>query len=238
MSPAPAGAARHPHLADPVAAGCIRVDLHLHTMWSGDAQTTPEELAAAVAETGLDVVCVTDHGALAGAQRLAASGELGCGVVVGQELRTAAGEIIGLFLSERLAFGLGPEAACEEIRRQGGIVYVPHPFDELRHALATPVLDRLVAGGLVDAVEVLNAKVKAPAANRRAADYAAAHGLAGGAGSDAHEPGALGAAFVEMAPFTDAATFLASLRGAAVRGHHYDAARAWRPRIVPSTSTP
>jgi hypothetical protein len=226
--------ARHPHLAEPIPAGRLRADLHLHTMWSGDSQTTPDELADAVSTTGIDVLCVTDHAAVAGAQRFHASGELGCRVVVGQEVRTAAGEIIGLFLTERLSFGLRPEEACESIRAQGGIVYVPHPFDELRHALRTDVLVRLTDAGLVDAVEVFNAKAS-PGANRRAQEFAAARGLPGGAGSDSHEPSAIGAAYVELADFTDAATFLTALRSASVHGHPYDAARAWRPRIVPST---
>jgi predicted metal-dependent phosphoesterase TrpH len=206
-------------------------------MWSGDSQTTPDELAGAVAETGIDVLCVTDHGSIAGAERFTASGELGCGVVVGQEFRTAAGEVIGLFLTERLPFGLRPDEACEAIRAQGGVTYVPHPFDELRHALQPAVLDRLVGAGLIDAIEVFNAKVRTPAANRRALEYARDHGLPGGAGSDSHEPSAIGAAFVEMAPFDGPDSFLASLRAGTVRGHTYDAARAWRPRIVPSTST-
>ena len=228
--------ARHPHLAVP-RVGDLRVDMHLHTMWSGDSQTTPDELAAAVAETGVDVLCITDHGAIAGAVRMAETGELGCRVIVGQEFRTAAGEIIGLFLHERLPFGLGPEQACEEIHGQGGVVYVPHPFDELRNALAPEVLDRLVDAGHVDALEVFNAKVRAPSANRRAVEYAATRGLAGGAGSDAHEPSAIGAAYVEMPDFQDPVSFLASLRVAIPHGHTYDAARVWRPRIVPSTST-
>lgn len=233
----PSAASRHPHLAAELGVGRVRVDLHVHTMWSGDAQTTPEELAGAVTETGLDVVCVTDHGAVAGAKRFVETAELGCRVIVGQEFRTGSGEIIGLFLSERLPFGLSPEQACDEIHAQGGIVYVPHPFDELRSALAGAVLDRLVDQGRVDAIEVLNAKVRAPAANRRAAEYAAAHDLAAGAGSDCHEPSALGAAYVEIEDFSGARSFLAALRAATIQGHHYDAARAWRPRIVPSIST-
>jgi predicted metal-dependent phosphoesterase TrpH len=234
--PDPAAAARHPHLAEPLRNGWVRVDLHLHTLWSGDSTTTPEELAAAVSETGLDVLCVTDHAAVGGAQRFASTGELGCRIVVGQEVRTVAGEIIGLFLSERIPFGFPPAEACAAIRTQGGLVYIPHPFDELRHALQPAVLDELVEAGLVDALEVFNAKVRAPSANRRAAEFAAAHGLPGGAGSDSHEPSALGAAFVEMEEFTDAQTFLASLSAGRVRGHHYDVARTWRPRILPSTT--
>jgi predicted metal-dependent phosphoesterase TrpH len=202
-------------------------------MWSGDATTTPDELADAVTATGVDVLCITDHGTTNGARALA--GELPCRVVVGQEVRTWAGEVIGLFLTERLPHGMPPDDAVRAIRGQGGLVYIPHPFDPLRHCLAADVLERLTADGMVDAVEVLNAKTSLAHLNAAAADFATAHGLAPGAGSDAHEPSAIGAAYMQMPDFTDAASFLASLREGVAVGHHYDAPRAWRARIVPST---
>ena len=238
MSPAPpVAAARHPHLAAPKPDGWVRVDLHSHTMWSGDATTTPDELAEAVAESGLDVLCITDHGTINGALELARSGALGCRVVVGEEVRTAAGEVIGLFLDERLPFGMKPVEAVRAIRGQGGLVYVPHPFDPMRHCLAEDALEELTAGGAIDAIEVLNAKVSLDHLNRRAAEFAATHGLPAGAGSDAHVASAVGAAYVEMPDFDDAspASFLQSLRQGRVVGHHYDAPRQWRPRVVPST---
>lgn len=223
---------RHPHLAEPRPDGWVRVDMHLHTMWSGDATTTPDELAEAVAETGIDVLCITDHSAIAGAVRLA--GELPCRVVVGEEVRTREGELIGLFLQERLPPGLPCEEVAAEIRAQGGLVYVPHPFDPLRRCLAEDALVRLAGNGLLDAVEALNAKVSLPSLNERGAAFAAEWGLAAGAGSDAHEPSAVGAAYVEMPDFADAPSFLAALSRGRVVGHHYDAPRRWRPRIVPS----
>lgn len=213
----------------------MRVDLHVHTMWSGDSTTTPDELAEAVEQSGIDVVCITDHGTIDGAVRLAGSGQLGCRVVVGQEVATASGEIIGLFLTRRIAPGLVPRAVAEAIRDQGGLVYVPHPFDDLRRALAETVMAELAGEGLIDAVEVLNAKTSQGTASSRASAFAAAHGLVAGAGSDAHVPAALGAAFLEMPAFDGADSFLAVARAGVVVGHHYDAARPWRPRIVPST---
>ncbi|HEX7166172.1 MAG TPA: PHP domain-containing protein [Acidimicrobiales bacterium] len=231
----PAASARHPHLASAVPAGWVRVDMHMHTMWSGDATTTPEELREAVAESGIDVLCITDHGTINGAVELA--GSLGCRVVVGEEVRTTAGEIIGLFLTERLPFGLNPQEAAAAIRGQGGLVYVPHPFDPMRHCMKEDAMTGLARAGALDAVEVFNAKVSLSHLNARGAAFATEHGLACGAGSDAHEPSAVGAAFVEMPDFADgdAAGFLESLRAGRVVGHHYDAPRAWRPRIVPST---
>ena len=210
--------------------------MHLHSMWSGDSTTTPAELAQAVADTGLDVLCLTDHNNITGALRLAGSGELGCRVVVGEELRTAAGEIIGLFLTDHLPFGLSPADAVSRIRDQGGLVYVPHPVDPTRHCLNADVLRGLAADGGIDAIEVFNAKSPLASLNRRAAELADELGLAGGAGSDAHVPDAVGAAFVEMADFTDAASFLTALRTAAVIGHHADPSRPWRSRVIPSTT--
>jgi predicted metal-dependent phosphoesterase TrpH len=211
--------------------------MHLHTMWSGDATTTPDELAEAVTETAIDVLCITDHGTTNGAVELA--DRLGCRVVVGQEVRTGVGEIIGLFLTERVPSGLRPEEVCVAIATQGGLVYVPHPFDPMRACLREDVLLGLVADGLVDAIEVRNAKTSLEHLNERAARFATDNDLAAGAGSDAHEPTAVGAAYVEMPDFTDgdAPSFLAALRSstAVVVGHHYDAPRVWRPRIVPST---
>lgn len=230
--PAPEALERHPHLGDPCPPGWVRVDLHSHTMWSGDCTTTPDEVEAAVRAAGIDVLCITDHHAVAGAQELAPL--LPCRVVVGEELRTHAGELIGLFLAERIPFGLSPAETARRIRAQGGIVYVPHPFDPMRRNLATDALVALAGAGLLDAVEARNAKTSLEHLNVRAAAFAERHDLAAGAGSDAHVPEALGAAYVEMPDFDGPADFLAKLREGRVVGHHWDRPRPWRPRIVPS----
>jgi len=229
----PEAIARHPHLAEPVAAGRVRVDLHSHTMWSGDSTTTADELVGAVEGSGIDVLCITDHHAIAGAVELRSI--LPCRVVVGEELRTAAGEIIGLFLSERIPNGLGHVETARAIRDQGALVYVPHPFDPMRRNLAERALYELADEGLLDAVEVINAKTSLPSLNRRAGDFAEEFDLAAGAGSDAHVPNAIGAAFVEMGDFETSVEFLAALRVGTVVGHHWDEARPWSARIIPST---
>jgi len=234
VAPSTAAAARHPHLAAPQPAGRVRVDLHTHTMWSGDSTTTPDEFADAVGASGLDVVCITDHNAIAGAEEL--RGRLDARVVVGEELRTAAGEIIGLFLSERIPMGVGHVEAARAIRDQGGVVYVPHPFDPMRRNLSEAALYELAEADLIDAIEVLNAKTSLSSLNRRAAAFAAEFGIVGGAGSDGHVPDALGAAYVEMDDFDTPMEFLAALASADVIGHHWDEPRPWTPRIVPSVT--
>lgn len=188
--------------------------------------------------TGVDVVALTDHQTVAGALELA--GRLPCRVVVGQECRTGAGELTGLFLRERVPPGLPPDEVAAAIRAQGGLVYAPHPFDRGRRGLHEDVLVALARAGALDAVEVFNAKVAEHGQNQRAAAFAAAWGLARGAGSDAHVPAAVGAACVEMDDFTDAASFLAALRSPSARvvGHHHDPPRPWSARVVPSTKRP
>jgi predicted metal-dependent phosphoesterase TrpH len=234
-APQPDAIARHPHLAAPVPAGWVRVDLHSHTMWSGDSTTTPDEVEEAVVASGLDVLCITDHHAIRGALQLAQ--RLPCRVIVGEELRTHAGEIIGLFLDERIPMGIPPAEAAAIIRRQGGVVYVPHPFDPMRRNMAEPALYDLARAGLLDAVEVINAKTSLRSLNERAALFAQEFELAAGAGSDAHVPNALGAAYVEMPDFDGPHDFLAKLRLARSVGHHWDEHRPWSPRILPSIST-
>jgi predicted metal-dependent phosphoesterase TrpH len=228
----PAAIGRHPHLAAPVGDGRVRADLHSHTMWSGDSTTTPDELVTAVAESGIDVLCITDHHAIAGAVQLRET--LPCRVVVGEELRTGAGEIIGLFLTERIPNGLGYLESARMIRDQGGLVYIPHPFDPMRRNLTERALYELAEAGLVDAVEVLNAKTSLASLNRRAAEFADEFDLAAGAGSDAHVPDAIGSAFVEMPDFDTPVEFLAALQHGSIVGHHWDEARPWSSRIIPS----
>ena len=203
-------------------------------MWSGDSTTTPDEIEEAVVEAGLDVLCITDHNAVRGAANLAK--RLPCRVIVGEELTTNAGEIIGLFLTDRIAPGTPPAEAATAIRNQGGVVYIPHPFDPMRRNMAEPALYELARANLIDAIEVLNAKTGLRSLNERAGAFAAEFDLAAGAGSDAHVPLALGSAYVEMPDFDGPADFLAKLRYGRIVGHHWDEHRPWKPRIIPSLS--
>jgi predicted metal-dependent phosphoesterase TrpH len=196
----------------------LRVDCHLHTMASGDAITTLDQLADRAATERIDVVCVTDHNETAAAMA-AASGLRGVRVVVGEEIRTQAGEVIGLFLTERIPYVLPVADAVARIRAQGGLVYLPHPYDPARGSVGEAA-DRLCADGMADVIEVFNAKIADQDLNARAAALAARWGLPGAAGSDAHDPAGIGAAYLEMPDFDGPASFLAALGGARVTGEY------------------
>ncbi len=205
-------------------------------MWSGDCTTTPDELLEAVTESAIDVLCITDHNAIAGAVELA--DRLPCRVVIGEELRVGSGEIIGLFLTERLPQGIGLIEAAQRIRDQGGVVYVPHPFDPMRNCLRPSDIDRLVAEDLVDGIEGRNSKTSLESLNAKAVRYGLDHDLFIGAGSDAHVPTAVGAAYLEMPDFETPRQFLDNARKGRIVGHHFDKPRPWTPRIVPSIVDP
>ena len=233
---AAAAIARHPHLAEPCPDGFVRVDMHSHTMFSGDSTTTLDEIIESVVEAGIDVLCVTDHNAIDGAVRLkrALEGDGVCRVIVGEEVRTHTGEIIGLFLNEKIPFGANAIDTAQQIRAQGALVYVPHPFDPLRRNLTEASLIEITGLGLVDAIEAHNSKTSLKSLNVKAAEFGNEHHLALGAGSDAHVPLALGSAYMEMPDFDGPTEFLAKLRKGRIVGYHWDEARPWSPRIVPS----
>jgi hypothetical protein len=212
-------------------AGWVRVDCHLHTVASGDSVLTVEELADRARQAGLDVVCVTDHN-VTHAAVAAAERDLGVRVIVGEEVRTPDGDVIGLFLTERVPYVLPVAEVVGLIREQGGLVYAPHPFDLGRSSLGR-VLPGLCAAGSVDVIEVFNAKIADQALNGEAARLAARFGLPGGAGSDAHDAPGVGAAYLEMPDFDGARSFLAALADARVTGEYRDHAR-WSPRRPPA----
>jgi predicted metal-dependent phosphoesterase TrpH len=200
-------------------AGRVRVDCHLHTVASGDAVLTLEELAARAQVTGLDVVFVTDHNVTEAAMAAAQRRDLGVRVIVGEEIRTPDGDVIGLFLTERIPYVLPLAEVVARIRAQGGLVYAPHPFDLVRSSTGR-VLPSLCAAGEVDVIEAFNAKVEDQALNDRAASLARSYGLPVGAGSDAHDAGGVGAAYLEMPDFDGPASFLAALADATVTGEY------------------
>jgi predicted metal-dependent phosphoesterase TrpH len=218
------------HRRDPAGSAALRrrlarralidVDLHMHTDHSHDCATPVEVLLATAREQGLGAIAVTDHNVISGALEARELAERSgpdppVKVVVGEEVKTASqGEVIGLFVQELIPRGLTLAETVAEIRRQGGVVYVPHPFDRM-HAVPDyehllPVLDE------VDAIEVFNPRVAIGAFNEEAARFAAKYRIPAGAGSDAHVAQGLGSVRVRMRDFDGPQEFLQSLRDAEI----------------------
>jgi predicted metal-dependent phosphoesterase TrpH len=198
---------------------------------SGDACTRLDELEERVESAGLDVVCITDHHAIDAAEE-ALTRDLGVRVIVGEEIRTPVGELIGLFLRERIPYVLPVEEVVSRIRRQGGLVYVPHPYDPVRAGVRGVPLKRLCEERAVDVIEAFNSKTESDAHNQEAWRTAQSYGLPVAAGSDAHDPPGIGAAWVQMPDFDGPESFLSSLGHAEIVGEY----RPHALRFVPRTS--
>jgi len=136
-------------------------------------------------------------------------------VIVGEEVKTAGqGEVIGLFIEEKIPRGLSLQETVAEIRRQGGIVYVPHPFDRMHSVPDYEHLLKIVDD--VDAIEVFNPRVAISGFNDEAARFAAKYRIPAGAGSDSHVPQGLGSVRIRMRDFDGPQEFLQSLRDAEI----------------------
>lgn len=195
--------------------GLIKVDLHVHTVYSNDCLTPPSDVLRWAKRRHLNALAVTDHNTIDGARELAAMSPLL--VIIGEEIRTARGEIIGLFLQQAIPPGLSPLETVRCIHQQGGLVYVPHPADRLRRSTLEPeALAEIV--NEVDLIEVLNARVTWSVDNQRAEELAREHRFLRGAGSDAHQGIEIGRAYLEMPAFTDAQGFLKALARAQICG--------------------
>jgi predicted metal-dependent phosphoesterase TrpH len=194
----------------------ILADLHMHTTWSHDCSIDVDELLDHAEAEGLGAIAVTDHnvfgGALEAVERARGRKLI---VIPGEEVKTdGQGEVIGLFLREEIPRGMSFGETVDAIRGQGGLVYVPHPFDRL-HAIPDPAtLHRHLAE--IDVFEVYNARLLFEGYNDEALRFARKYNLTAGAGSDAHVLQGVGTGAVRMRRFNGPEEFLLSLRSADV----------------------
>ena len=187
----------------------LRVDLHLHSDYSHDGRSSLQELVDRAGECGLDRLALTDHNVIEGALALAQlAPQL---AIVGEEAKTLEGEVIGLFITERIPPYRKPEDAMDMVHEMGGLVYVPHPLDRNRSHFRP---ERIVAlANRIDIVETYNPWCDA-AANRAAAKLAEGLGIVAATGSDSHAAHELGRSWMEMAEYEGARDFLAKLKDA------------------------
>jgi hypothetical protein len=160
----------------------MRFDLHVHSKYSSDGVLDPSEIVRIGLVKGLSGIAVTDHNTIQGGLETSRYATADFTVIVGAEIMTDKGEVTGLFLSDEIKPSTFHEVAAE-IRRQGGIIIIPHPFDSLRHS-AFAITDEYAPS--VDGIEVFNSRCVLNRYNTRARDFASKHNLALIGGSDAH----------------------------------------------------
>ncbi len=171
----------------------------------------PEQIVATCKKRGIDRLCVTDHNTMRGAFAVAElAPEL---VILGEEIMTTQGELLGYFMTEEIPPGLSPMETIERLRKQGAAISVSHPFDTHRNGHWNTA-DLTAILPYIDAIEVFNARCFTQKPNRQAQAFAAQHQLRGTVGSDAHSYIELGRATLQLAPFTTAQTFIDSLAAA------------------------
>jgi predicted metal-dependent phosphoesterase TrpH len=199
----------------------IEVDLHMHTDHSPDCATPVDVLLNTARDRGLGAIAITDHNVVSGALRARRiAEEMGdIKVIVAEEVKTAEqGEVIGLFLEEEIPRGMTMAETIAEIRRQGGLVYVPHPFDRFH---SVPDYEHLI--GIVeevDILEVFNPRVALTAFNEEAERFARKYRIVPGAGSDSHVAQGLGSVRVRIHDFDGPEEFLEAMRDADITRKH------------------
>ncbi|HEX5557010.1 MAG TPA: glycosyltransferase [Gaiellales bacterium] len=187
----------------------ISADLHMHTSHSYDCATDPEALVDHCIAQGLGAIAITDHNEVSGAQAAAALGKP-ITVIVGEEVKTTQGEVIGLFLKERIEPGLDMGDTIAAIQEQGGLVYMPHPFDRLHTIPDAPTLLRHL--DQIDILEVYNSRLLFDSFNDDALRFATKYNLIQAAGSDAHVLPGIGTAINRIPAFDGPEELLLAMR--------------------------
>ena len=187
----------------------LRADLHVHTCYSPDSTMSLESIIRRCQEIGIGGIAITDHDTIAGALEMKRIAPFP--VIVGEEILTLKGEIIGLFLTENIPRRLSPGETVTRIKAQGGLVCIPHPFDRFRRyaGIRSDALKGILPH--IDIIEVFNSRTMLSADLTKARSFAQSNGFLLSAGSDAHCAAELGRAYVEMPEFQGIAEFKAAL---------------------------
>lgn len=229
----------------------LHADFHSHTNYSRDSVVSPQTFIDTCVRKGINCIAVTDHNEIEGAfviEKLAlrqAQGER-IKVIVGEEVKTSEGEIIGIFLKELVPRGMTPEETVRCIHEQGGLAVVPHPYDVFRRSVIhKDALERIKND--VDAIEGFNCRNILARHDDRARDLARAVAKPMTLGTDAHSPWELGGACLEMDDFETPRELLQALQGARITGRrslpmvHWISTYAkvrWRLGLRPTYASP
>jgi len=189
----------------------LKADFHIHTRYSMDCEMEIDDIIKTCREKGIDCINICDHGTVEGALKMQEKAPFQ--VIVGEEILTPHGEIMGMFLRETIPSNISVEQAIYRIKEQGGLVCLPHPFDPFRGlSLTSEEIDALAEK--IDIVEIFNARSRINSTADKAVEYAARHGLAGTAGSDSHTLREIGHTYSLIPDFTTKEEFIESLQQA------------------------
>ncbi|HMI82229.1 MAG TPA: PHP domain-containing protein [Solirubrobacterales bacterium] len=217
----------------------IEVDLHMHTDHSGDCATPVDVLLQTARDRGLGAIAITDHNEVSGAleARKIAEEMDDIKVIVAEEVKTAEqGEVIGLFLEEKIPKGLTMAETIAEIRRQGGLVYVPHPFDRFHSVPDYEHLLDIVEE--IDLLEVFNPRVALTSFNEEAVRFASKYRIVPAAGSDSHVAQGLGSVRQRIHDFDGPAEFLEAMRDADITRKHKNLVYVQTLKFLQTTGRP
>ncbi len=191
-----------------------RVDFHCHTHASHDSRSRIDILFNRASKQGIDKIVITDHNQIHSARE--AFGLYPELFIVGEEILTTKGELLGVFVKEEIPAGLEPFRAIKLLREQDAFISVPHPFDLKRHGWKLQDLFEILP--FIDAIEVYNSRCLKAEDNKKAQAFAAKHKLLGTAGSDSHLIWELGRAVTVLPSFGNAHELRMALRTARVEG--------------------
>ena len=194
----------------------LKADFHIHTEYSMDCSTPLDKIIERCQELGIGCVAIADHGTVEGALEMQKRAPFI--VIVAEEIMTPYGEIMGMFLKETIPGGLSPEETIARIREQGGLVCIPHAFDNVRPSTLQDKVVESIASE-IDIIEAFNARNLLRRTSEKARAFAIRHSIARSAGSDAHTPGEIGNAYLEMPEFKGRDDFLQALARGKTIGH-------------------
>ncbi len=193
----------------------LKADLHIHTVYSMDCNTPLDKIINRCLETGINCIAIADHGNIEGALKMQTIAPFP--VIVAEEILTPHGEIMGMFLKQGIPSGLSVEQTISRIRAQDALVCMPHPFDIFRHSgLDSNIIEEIAEQ--IDVIEVFNSRSPFLQGSTKARIFAQKYGIPQSAGSDAHTPGEIGNAYVEMPEFNSKDDFLNALAQGKVFG--------------------
>jgi len=192
----------------------LKADLHIHTEYSPDCNTSLDKIISRCQQRGINCIAIADHGTAEGALKMQSIAPFK--VIVAEEILTPHGEIMGMFLKETIPTRIPVEEAISQIKAQGGLVCIPHPFDTITRYALGDKLEALV--GQIDIIEVFNSRSTFRQPSAKAMAFAEKYGILGSAGSDAHTAYEVGNAYVVMPEFDGTDGFLQALAKGRIYG--------------------